>query len=84
MFKGFECMFKSFEHKFRGFEHNFPLAEISLYSHPSIKYSHPSIKYSIKYRIKYVRIPQERSVSVLWSLHISGTQPPRGSWAFLP
>ena len=69
MFKGFECMFKSFEHKFRGFEHNFPLAEISLYSHP---------------RIKYVRIPQERSVSVLWSLHISGTQPPRGSWAFLP
>ena len=73
MFKGFECMFKSFEHKFRGFEHNFPLAEISLYSHPRIKYS-----------IKYVRIPQERSVSVLWSLHISGTQPPRGSWAFLP
>ena len=66
-------MFKGFECMFKNFEHNFPLAEISLYSHPSIKY-----------RIKYVRIPQERSVSVLSSLHISGTQPPRGSWAFLP
>ena len=73
MFKGFECMFKSFEHKFRGFEHNFSLTEIILYCHPSIKY-----------RIKYVRIPQDHSVSVLSSLHISGTQPPRGSWAFLP